>query len=165
METEPRLTALHTLLNYEKANYEIFKHAERLITATDGPNRGIGTMDESAPTFILKTKNGYIAVILKGNMRISYKKLKKSLGIKDISLASPEEVLQVTGSQIGAVSLVQTQLPTFVDQQLLNSEFCYGGCGIFYHTLKIRINDLIQITHATVLDFAEKRENGAPERI
>jgi len=45
-----------------------------------------------APTFILQTEAGYLAAIIQGDTRLSYKKIKQKLGLKNVSLAAPEQV-------------------------------------------------------------------------
>jgi len=63
----------------------------------------------------------------------------------------------VTGCEPGIVSLVNPNMPTFIDQRLLKQDHAYGGCGVHAHTLKIRPIDLVAITHAKVLDIAEDK--------
>jgi len=75
--------------------------------------------------------------------------------LKNVSLATPEQVQQATGAQIGAVALVNPGLRTIVDRRLTELDSVYGGCGVSRHSLQISVKDLIAVTRAQVFDFAE----------
>jgi prolyl-tRNA editing enzyme YbaK/EbsC (Cys-tRNA(Pro) deacylase) len=72
-------------------------------------------------------------------------------------MADPETVSNLTGAKIGEVCLINFNLPTLVDQNVLNNINCYGGCGSPKSTLKINTQDLIRITNARVFDFTEEK--------
>jgi len=162
MELHPEelelLGQLKQILDQARANYEILTHPGAVLTAEEGVKRGIGDLAEMAPTLILETEKGYLAAIISGATRLSFKKIKKSLGLKNISLASPDAVLRETGAQVGSVSLVNPNLPTILDTRLEKFRTVFGGCGIPYHTLRISPIDLISITRADVFDFSEPKE-------
>lgn len=155
-ETE-RLDQLRRILDKAGANYEIFTHSETVSSAEDGVAKGIGSLAEMAPTLILKTEKGFLAAIISGGTRLSYRKIKKALDLRDVSLAQPDVVLRETGAQIGIVSLVNQQFPTIIDSRLANIHVVHGGCGILRHTLRINLQDLIKVTGANVLDFTEPK--------
>ena len=77
-----------------------FSHPGAVLTAEEGVKRGIGDLAEMAPTLILETEKGYLAAIISGATRLSFKKIKKSLGLKNISLASPDVVLRETARRL-----------------------------------------------------------------
>ncbi len=66
---------------------------------------------------------------MRGDTRLSYKKIKRRLGLKNVSLAAPERVKQLTGSEVGQVALVNFGLKTIVDERVTQVETIYGGCG------------------------------------
>lgn len=72
-------------------------------------------------------------------------------------MADPRQVLEVTGATIGTVALVNPGLPTVVDERVAAMETVFGGCGVPRHTLRIASADLIRVTRATVLAFAEPK--------
>lgn len=156
-EIERRLHALRALLDAHGADYNILPHAVTYHSAEDGVVHGMGTLEEMAPTFILKTEQGFLAAIISGAARMSYKKIKKALGLRDVSLTDADTVRQVTGSEVGSVSLVQTELPTILDERLVQIGVGYGGCGVPRHTLRINVDDLVRITHARVFDFTKPK--------
>lgn len=153
-----RLSALRAILDAAGCRYEILEHQTTLHSAEDGVAKGMGRLEEMAPTFILRTEAGFLAAIVSGATKLSYRKLRKTLGLTNVSLASPETVLDLTGSPVGTVSLVQRELATIVDERLAALEEGFGGCGIPGHTLRIRMGDLIRVARARVFDFTEPKE-------
>jgi prolyl-tRNA editing enzyme YbaK/EbsC (Cys-tRNA(Pro) deacylase) len=156
-EHQQRLDRLQSQLDAEHIRYTILPHETTYASAEDGVLHGVGTLAEMAPTLILKTEKGFVGAIISGATRLVYKKIKKQLGLKDVSLATPDVVLQLTGSEVGTVSLIQRDLPTLVDSRLAEMQTIYGGCGVPNHTLAIHPKDLIRITQAQVFDFAEPK--------
>lgn len=71
-------------------------------------------------------------------------------------MASRQEILDVTGSQIGSVSLINPKLKTLVDNGISMLDYCYGGCGVENYTLKIKASHLIKIAGAVMGDFSKK---------
>jgi prolyl-tRNA editing enzyme YbaK/EbsC (Cys-tRNA(Pro) deacylase) len=111
-----------------------------------------------APTFILRSEIGYLAAVVRGDTRLSYKKIKRELKLKNLCLASPEQVQQVTGSEVGYVSLFNAGVTTIIDSRLTEVETIFGGCGVPRYTLKINPRDLIVLARAHVFDFTEPME-------
>ncbi|HEX2980983.1 MAG TPA: YbaK/EbsC family protein [Anaerolineaceae bacterium] len=152
------LKHLEEILDRAGADYEIITHPDSILTAAEGVSQGMGGLAEMAPSLILETEKGYIAAVISGATRLSYKKIKKALGLKNISLATPEVVLKTTGAPVGSVSLVNLNIPTIIDERLEHFTAVYGGCGVPFHTLRISPSDLIKVTQATVFDFSELKE-------
>lgn len=130
-----RLDVLRAKLDTAGAEYEILPHATTYHSAEDGVAHGVGSLAEMAPTFILRTKRG----------------------LRDVSMADPQTVLEETGAEVGYVSQIQPDIATIVDERLLQTGECYGGCGVPKHTLRIKVADLVRITGAKVFDFTEPK--------
>ena len=153
-----RLAELQALLETRGAAYQLLVHASNLASAEDGADSGLGLLEEMAPTFILRSKAGYFAAILRGDTRLSYKKIKHEFGLKDISLTSPEEVEQLTGARVGYVPLINPGMKTIMDGRLLEKQIVYGGTGVANHTLTIDPHVLVDCTRAQVFDFSEPKQ-------
>ena len=157
-EEKALLTALRMKLDACGATYQILVHDSNLASAEDGAGSGLGRLEEMAPTFILRSKIGYFAAILRGDTRLSYKKIKHQFGLKDISLTSPQEVEQLTGAKIGYVPLINPGMKTILDARLLEKRLVYGGTGVANHTLAIDPHVLVDCTQAQVFDFSEPKQ-------
>lgn len=136
---------IHTLTE-AGADYEIIHHLKPILSTVDA--EGLFDIRKSAPIFILKTENGYIALIVSGqNGKLNFKSIKQILGLKKLSMASREEILEQTGFEAGAVPLIGHNMPTIIDQRVLRTDYVFGGTGDPYHTLKINPSDLQRINH------------------
>lgn len=152
-----RLSELKSLLNAAGIAYAILEHDQTISTAQEGVQTGLGTLSSMAPTFILKTEAGYLAAIIRGDTRLAYKKIKQQLGLKNISLASVDQVKEVTGAEVGYVSLVYPGIETIVDEKVIAMDVVFGGCGVPRYTLQIQPKDLVAIVRASVFDFTEPK--------
>lgn len=152
-----RLSQLKETLYAANVNYIIHKLTIR--SAQEGVQQGLGPLANMAPTLIIRSERGYLAAIFRGDTRLSYKKLKQKLQLKNLSLASPEEVRQVTDAEIGCVSLINSGIETIIDSRVAETDTIYGGCGIPNYTLQISPRDLIALTSAQVFGFTEPKEN------
>jgi prolyl-tRNA editing enzyme YbaK/EbsC (Cys-tRNA(Pro) deacylase) len=156
---DTKLEELETLLKAAQADYSVLKTDITVKSAAEGAAALGISLGETTPTLIIKINSDHIAAIICGDTRLSFKKLKQSLGIKDATLANPETVLKITGAQIGDVCLINPGLKTIIDSNVSKNKYCYGGCGIPKATLRIDTHDLIRITNAQILDVAEARSS------
>jgi prolyl-tRNA editing enzyme YbaK/EbsC (Cys-tRNA(Pro) deacylase) len=152
-----KLETLHNLLKNENADYSMLTDDVSFKTASSGAEQYGIALHETAPTLILKTNDGYIAAIISGNTRVSFKKLKQALNLKDISMADPQTIFDITGARIGEVSLINPGLATVIDAHVLQNKNCYGGCGVSKTTLRLNTQDLVRVTNAQIFDFADPR--------
>ena len=77
--------------------------------------------------------------------------------IKDISMASPEEVKTQTGYTIGGVSPVGhlNKLEIFIDKSLERFNELFAAAGHPNCVFKINFNDIQKITNGKVEDIIE----------
>jgi prolyl-tRNA editing enzyme YbaK/EbsC (Cys-tRNA(Pro) deacylase) len=153
-----RLSQLKLCLDSAGITYAILVHEQNISTAQGGAQTGLGALSAMAPTFILRTETGYLAAIVRGDTRLSYKKIKQKLGLKNISLATPDQVKQLTGSEVGHVALVNQGVQTIVDERVLEVAMIYGGSGEPNHTLQIAPQAVVTLTQAKVFDFTELKD-------
>ena len=99
---------------------EAVKRVEKLLKEFD-PKLEVIILDTSARTaleaasslgcevgaivksLLFKTENSFTLCLISGDKKASLKKIKKNLNIKDVSMASADDVKNVTGFTIGGV--------------------------------------------------------------
>lgn len=134
---------LISILDNQQIDYEIIRHSKQINSAQEGAEYFGIHMGQTAPTLILKTDVGYFSMIISGDFgRVDLNALKEMLKVQEIKLAKPKEVEEVTGSQVGSVSLINPELPTLIDRQLYRFPYVYGGTGATQSTLKIPPKDI-----------------------
>ena len=105
---------------------------------------GVGE-DKIIKTIVVNCGGEFRAYILRGTKRLDV----KSLGCR---LATPEEVLSVTGYPVGGVPPVLS-IPVFIDEELLSEDYVYGGGGDDHSLLKFRPRDLVEKGLAEPVDL------------
>lgn len=139
---------LRTYLNDRDFEYEIIKHTETLKTAQEGAAYFGIEIGQTAPTLIIKCDRGYYALIISGDHgRIDMTSLQEMLDVREIRLAKPKEVEEVTGTPIGCVPLINPELPAIIDRELFRFSHIYGGTGVAQTTLKINPADLEKLNY------------------
>ena len=88
----------------------------------------------------------YVMVLVAGPQQIDWKALRRYLGQSRITMASEEEVLAVTGYQIGSVSPFGLPQPirTLVDESVMAQEEISIGSGVRSTTVIMKTAVLLQ---------------------
>jgi Cys-tRNA(Pro) deacylase len=98
-----------------------------------------------------------VMAVLPGDEKVDFSKLKKSLEASKVKLATPEQILDLTGYLIGAtppVALVN-QMPVYIDIRALKEEVLYVGGGEPNSILKIRSYDLVRVVEGDIVDIVK----------
>lgn len=137
-------------------SYRLLELTEKAFTvedvvkfAKDEINR-----DEICKTIILKDEDGNkYAVLLLGNHRIDFSKMKDAVGRK-LRIASYKEVTKETGVEPGAVCPLVLDIPIFIDRRVLDLERVNFGSGDHLYGLEISPRELDIVIDFNVIDFA-----------
>ena len=92
-----------------------------------------------------------------GDKKASLNKIKKILNIKDISMASPNEVKDITGFTIGGVSPIGhlKKIDIFIDISLKRFLHLFAAAGHPNCVFKISFKDLQKITKGSIKEITE----------
>ena len=108
-------------------------------------------------SLLFKTEDSFILCLVAGDKRCSLNKLKKIKNIKDVSMASPEEVKTQTGYTIGGVSPVGhiDRVEIFIDKSLKRFVNLFGAAGHPNCVFKIDFVSIQKITNVKIEDIIE----------
>ncbi|MGE5379807.1 MAG: aminoacyl-tRNA deacylase [Methylocystaceae bacterium] len=135
---ETMIKNLRAALDECNFKFELIPQDHQIKTAQEGADYFGIAIGQTAPTLVLKTDQGYFALIVSGDRgNTDFQEVAALLNCSKVKLASPKEVLKVTGCLPGNVSMVKLTLPCIIDQRLKRYPFIYGGTGIENLTLKI----------------------------
>ncbi|ENQ3080653.1 YbaK/EbsC family protein [Bacillus cereus] len=133
-----------TLLEHE-VPFEIIHHEKQIRTAQEGADYFGIEIGQTAATLVIKSEKDFFALIVSGGRgRVNLQKVSGILGCDQLKMATPQEVKQITGYNVGCVSLV-LPLPCILDKRLMCYPFVYGGTGEPTSTLKIDPNTIENI--------------------
>jgi prolyl-tRNA editing enzyme YbaK/EbsC (Cys-tRNA(Pro) deacylase) len=113
------------------------------------------SFSDCIPTLIMKADDHFLAVLIRGDTRADFKKIKKTFGINDLRMASPEEFNSVTGLPVGTARVYTPGLRTILDTKLFEREYLTGGSGRFDYSIKVKAADLTKIPGSVVADISK----------
>ena len=108
-------------------------------------------------SLLFKTENTFTLFLVSGDKRASLNKIKKTLNIRDASMATADDVKKVTGYTIGGVSPVGhlNKINVFIDNSLNRFKNLYAAAGHPNCVFKTNFEDLQKITEGSIKDITE----------
>ena len=108
-------------------------------------------------SLVFKTENRFTLYLIAGDKKASLNKIKHNLNIKDVSLASVDEVKNITGFTIGGVSPVGhlNKINVYIDNSLERFDVLYAAAGHPNCVFKIDFVRLQKITNGLINDITE----------
>ena len=108
-------------------------------------------------SLLFKTENSYTLCLIAGDKRASLNKIKKALKIKDASMASAEDVKNITGYTIGGVSPIGhlKKIEILVDKSLSRFNLLFAAAGHPNCVFKIDFTNLKKITNGVTEEITE----------
>ena len=108
-------------------------------------------------SLLFRTENTFVLCLVAGDRKASLNKIKKILNIKDASMASADEVKNITGYTIGGVSPVGhlNKINIFIDNSLQRFTSLFAAAGHPNCVFKINFIDLKKITKGSIKEITE----------
>ena len=108
-------------------------------------------------SLLFKTENTFTLFLVAGDKKVSLNKIKKILKIKEASMASAEEVKNITGYSIGGVSPIGhlKKVNIFIDNSLERFTYLFAAAGHPNCVFKINFKDLQKITNGSIKEITE----------
>ena len=108
-------------------------------------------------SLLFRTDDTFTLNLVAGDRKASLNKIKKILKKKDVSMASAEDVKNITGYTIGGVSPVGhlNKIDTLIDNSLNRFNYLYAAAGHPNCVFKISFKDLQGITNGSTEDITE----------
>ena len=108
-------------------------------------------------SLLFKTENNFTLCLVAGDKKASLNKIKKILNIKDASMASADDVKNVTGYTIGGVSPIghSNKVNIFIDKSLNRFNSLFAAAGHPNCVFEISFTDLIKITNGSIDEIIE----------
>jgi len=110
--------------------------------------------NEICKTLILKDQetNTY-AVVLIGNHRASFEKIRKRFNCSKLRMATPDEIKQETGLKIGAVCPLFLDFPMLIDRRVFSRKKVNFGSGDHLFGIEVNPKDIMKCTKSKISDI------------
>ena len=156
LEKEPVKRAEKSIKEYnsEMSVIVLDSSAKTAIEAASSLGCEVGAIVKS---LLFKTENNFTLFLVSGDKKASLNKIKKTLNIKDASMASPDDVKNITGYTIGGVSPVGhlNKIEILIDHSLARFENLYAAAGHPNCVFKTNFDDLQKITNGFIKDITQ----------
>ena len=108
-------------------------------------------------SLLFKTENSFTLCLVAGDKRASLNRIKKALKIKDASMASAEDVKNITGYTIGGVSPIGhlKKIEILIDKSLSRFNLLFAAAGHPNCVFKIDFTNLKKITNGVTEEINE----------
>lgn len=149
---------------FEQIVDELKKHA---VSFTVSDHEPVKTSEEAAKVRGVPVSTGAkailmyadgkpIMVVVPGDKKIDIKRFKSLYGIRDLRMATPDEVKRVTGVEIGAVPPFGHifSIPLYMDHHVKDNERIYFNPGRHDKTIAMNSHDLERVARPMLGDFS-----------
>ena len=108
-------------------------------------------------SLLFRTENSFILCLVAGDKKASLNKIKKTLNIRDVSMAAAEDVKTITGYTIGGVSPIGhlKKIDIFIDNSLERFTSLFAAAGHPNCVFKIDFKNLQKITNGLIKEITE----------
>ena len=156
LDKEPVQRVEKILKNFDKSQNIIVLEtsARTALEAAASLGCEVGAIVKS---LLFKTENSFTLCLVAGDKRASLKRIKKALKIKDASMASAEDVKNITGYTIGGVSPIGhlKKIEILIDKSLSRFNLLFAAAGHPNCVFKIDFTNLKKITNGVTEEITE----------
>ncbi|VVB99571.1 Aminoacyl-tRNA editing domain protein [uncultured archaeon] len=106
---------------------------------------------------LIDSNQSPLLVIMLGKDRADFAKIKKILGVADVRLCQPKEVIEITGYEIGGVPPISIYgIKTIMDKAVSEKDEVVCGGGDPRHLMKIKVLEIMECVEDISLEDIRK---------
>ncbi len=138
---------------YESYEHVAVKTSEEAAAVRNTP------LSWGAKAIVLYADDKPIMTVVGGDRKIDLKNFKKMYGIKDLRMATPEEVEKITSVKIGAVPPFGHifSIPLYMDAGLRNTKTIVFNAGLHTKSISMSQSDYELVSHPIVGDYSVQK--------
>ena len=126
-------TAVTQSLDQLDIPYRIFVHAKKVETFEQAAAERDQKPEQIVRSLLFRLdKESFVMVLMAGPQQVPWGALRRLVGKSRLTMAKPDQVFEVTGYQIGAVSPIglKTDMPIYIDERILEQDEISIGSGV-----------------------------------
>jgi len=139
--------------------YRVLEQAHKARNVQEAAaERGVAERQVVKSLLVRGVDKKHALALVRGDQRLSLKKLARVAGVKSFEMAPPADVPRITGYQIGAVAplgLRRPDVPIYIDHHILEEDRVSVSAGRHDAGLELATEDLIQAVGGLVADITE----------
>jgi Cys-tRNA(Pro) deacylase len=131
-------------LDSQKISYRLFTHASVITSLEQAAQERGQHPDQVIRSIVFRVKDEYVMVLMAGARQVSWATLRKYFNQSRLTMAKEEELLQVTGYEVGAVSPFALARPMRIlaDESIFIHDETSIGSGVRGTTIIMKRDDL-----------------------
>lgn len=135
-----------SILQAGNVNYQIIEH-EPVYTSTQAESISGLTLSQGAKALLLKADKNFVLVVLPGDRRVDFDKLKQVLSAKKVRFAVEDEVKEIMHCGLGACYPIGSflNLRTVADPSLMENEMIAFNPGVNDKSIILNSADYVKI--------------------
>jgi len=143
-------------LNKEKILYKILEHKAVYTSQEAAQVRGT-QLKQGAKALVCKLEKGFIQAVISAAKELDTEKLKKILDVKNIALASADDVKKIAGISIGAVPPFGNLfgVHVYLDKSIMENDEVAFNAGLHTKSIIMKATDLLKITGGKIGEFSK----------
>ncbi len=140
--------------------FEPYEHVA-VFTSEDAAKIRNTPLSEGAKALVLYADDAPIMVTVPGDRKVDMKAFKIAYGVKDLRMATPVEVEEVTGVKIGAVPPFGHifGIPLYMDTHLKDETFISFNAGLHTKSIRVKQSEYEKVAKPIIGEFS--RSNNA----
>ena len=139
--------------------YQVLIHGHQARNVEEAAaERGVATRQVVKTLLARRPDRKYVIALVRGDQRLSLKKLARVEGIKSLEMAPESDVPRITGYRKGAVAPVGLRhgdLPIYVDQHIMEEPRVSISAGRHDAGIELATEDLVRAVSGRVVDITE----------
>ncbi|EKE14569.1 MAG: hypothetical protein ACD_12C00418G0001 [uncultured bacterium] len=147
---------IKNLLDQSKVDYKVMEH-KPVFTSEDAAKIRGSSLSLGAKALIMKADKKPIMIVVPGDKKIDTSAFKKLYEIKDLEMATKEEVKNISNVEVGAVPPFGNlfKIPLYFDKTITEKEVVFFNAGSHSKSISMKGTDLEKVTKPIVGEFSK----------
>ena len=145
------------LLDRDGLSYKVSEHEPVYTSEQASKVRGV-ELKTGVKALVLKSVEGsFVVGLVAADRKINLKKLARIVETKRLQLASSQEVLKITGCEVGSVHPFGNlhELPTYLDNSILENNIVNFNAGLHTVSIEMKAKDLVKAIKPSIENFSK----------
>jgi Ala-tRNA(Pro) deacylase len=150
------LEKIKKFLDDNSIKYDLLTH-DPIHTSQEAANVRGADISTGAKSLVFRSKGEFFMVVISGDKKVNMKKLRQVLNIQSLSLAHPDEVLEVMHCKIGSVhpfgNLFGIQV--YLEKSVLRNEFMTFSAGRHDTSITMKVSDYEKAVNPVLVEVSQ----------
>lgn len=155
VEISDVFTKIKNFLDKHKISYQVYQHKAVYTSEEAAKIRGT-ILHQGAKALVMFADKKPIMLIIPADLKVDFNKFKSLFKVKDLRMATKEEVKQLTRVEVGAVPPFGHifNIPLYIDEHLFENREIVFNAGLHTHSVQMGVADYKKISGGNVGNFS-----------